>query len=80
MILDMKALSRESAAKALNMSLSMLDTIVAKSRNGTAIVPLRFYQVRRRAPMWFPVPWLMEWIEEVGRRGAAINEKRRIAG
>lgn len=75
-VLDMECLCRKLAAQALSMSVSTLDTVVAASRTGKINVPLKFYQLRKSAPIWFPKPWLKEWIEAVGEAGGVFINKK----
>lgn len=70
-IMGMECLGRKKAAEELGLSVSTLDVMIRKSRAGRMKVPLRFFQLRRSAPMWFPRPWLEKWVEDVADNGGA---------
>lgn len=71
-IMGMECLGRKRAADELGLSVSTLDVMIRKSRNGRMAVPLRFFQVRRSAPVWFPRPWLEKWVKDVAENGGAF--------
>lgn len=71
-IAGLECLNRKKAAEHLSLSLSELDRIVYKSKMKKAKVPLRFFQVKAKSPIWFPIKWLGEWVEAVGLTGRAI--------
>lgn len=71
-IAGLECISRAKAAEYLEMSLSKLDSVVSNSRSRKAGVPLRFFQLKRKSPIWFPIKWLDEWVEAVGSAGRAI--------
>ena len=70
-IMGMESLGRKKAAEELGLSVSTLDVMIRKSRAGRMKVPLRFFQLRRSAPVWFPRPWLEKWVEDVADNGGA---------
>lgn len=55
------------AMKRLGMQKSAFNELVAASKNGMAKTPLRFIQYNKNAPRWFPVEWMHEFIQELGR-------------
>lgn len=61
-ILGMECLGRKKAAESLGMSESALDKLLASTRARKAKVPIRFIQYAPNAPVWFPKPWLQEFI------------------
>lgn len=71
-IAGMKCYSRKIAAQELGMELSTFDELIAKSRARKARVPLKFLQLRKKAPIWVPEKWLLEFVEAVGDMGVAI--------
>lgn len=71
-IAGMECLNREKAAERLGCSKSRLDRIVALSRIGKAKVRLRFYQLAKGAPIWFPKEWLDSFVNEVIEKGFSI--------
>lgn len=68
----MECLNRNDAADRLGCSTSKLDKIVALSRTGKAKVRLRFYQLTKGAPIWFPEIWLDSFVNEVIEKGITI--------
>lgn len=68
----MECLNRKDAADRLGCSTSKLDKIVALSRTGKSKVRLRFYQLCKGAPIWFPKEWLDSFVNEVIEKGFSI--------
>lgn len=73
-IAGMHSLCRELAAKYLGMSLSKLDKHLAacRSKKHKPKIMLKYIQYEKHAPVWFPVPWLDEFIQAVAANGGAI--------
>lgn len=71
-IAGMECLNRDKAAEYAGMSLSKLDKTVRLSRAGKAKVRLKFFQLVKGAPIWFPIKYLDEFVNEVIERGCAI--------
>lgn len=71
-IAGMVCLCRELAAERIGCSTSKLDRIVALSRQKKAKVRLRFYQLCKGAPIWFPEEWLDSFVNEVMEKGFSI--------
>lgn len=71
-IAGMESLNRDKAAEYAGMSLSKLDKTVRLSRAGKAKVRLKFFQLVKGGPIWFPIKYLDEFVNEVIERGCAI--------
>lgn len=71
-IAGMECLGRELTAEYIGCSTSKLDRIVALSRQKKAKVRLRFYQLCKGAPIWFPKKWLDSFVNEVIEKGFSI--------
>ncbi len=72
MIGDMLCYSREKAADYIGMGISTLDRVVALTRMKKAKVRIRFYQLCKGAPIWFPKEWLDSFVNEVIEKGFSI--------
>lgn len=71
-IAGMECLGRDGAADRLGCSKSKLDRLVARSRTGKEKVRLRFYQLDKGAPIWFPVIWLDSFVNEIIEKGCRV--------
>lgn len=71
-IAGMECLGRKEAANYIGCSTSKLDRIVALTRMKKAKVRLRFYQLCKGAPIWFPKEWLDSFVNEVMEKGFSI--------
>ena len=73
-IAGMRSLCRELAAEYLGMCVSSLDKHLAacRSNNHKPKIMLKYIQYGQHAPVWFPVPWLDEFIQKVAANGGAI--------
>lgn len=67
MIDGMLCESPRLAMQRLSMGKSAFNELVTASREGLADIPLRFIQYNKNAPRWFPVDWIHEFIEELGK-------------
>lgn len=70
-ILGMECYSRERTASELGISTASLDTLLAKTRANIAKVPIRYIQLCKNSPVWFPRPWLEEFLNSVADAGGA---------
>lgn len=70
-IAGMECLGRKLAADYIGFSLSALDKMLAacRSKNHRPKVMIRYYQLTRHAPVWFPIPWLDKFVAEVADNG-----------
>lgn len=68
----MESFNRVKAAAYVGMSLATFDRILALSRIGKAKVALKFYQVKKGAPIWFPREFLDGFVLEVMNKGCAV--------
>ena len=71
-IAGMECLGRDGATDRLGCSKSKLDRLVARSRTGKAKVRLKFYQLDKGAPIWFPVIWLDSFVNEIIEKGCRV--------
>lgn len=58
----MRSLNRRKAAEYLGRCVNSLDILVARSRSGKAENPIRFIQEKKGSYIWFPIPWLDEFL------------------
>lgn len=72
MIGHMPCYSREKAADYIGVGLSTLDKITRLSRLGRAKVKIKFIQMKKNAPIWYPKEWLDSFILSVMEKGNAI--------
>lgn len=72
MIGDLLCYSRDKAAVYIGMGNSTLDRITRLSRTGKAKVRIKFIQIVKGAPIWYPKEWLDSFILSVMEKGHAI--------
>lgn len=65
-IADMECINRKLAAEELKMSESTLGKLMSLSRRGKARPALKFFQRAKGCDAWFPLPWIKEYVTEVG--------------
>lgn len=63
---------RKKAAEYIGVSLSTIDRMVRLSKAGRAKVKLRFIQIAKSAPIWFPKESLDSFVLEVMDKGRAV--------
>lgn len=70
-IAGMPCVCRELAAERIGMSVSWLDKHLAacRTKKYRPKVALKFYQVKKGGPVWFPIVWLDEFVKEVALNG-----------
>lgn len=65
-IAEMECLCMKLAASEMKIGLTTLSTLMRKSRQGKAKPALRFIQRGKGCDAWFPIPWIHEYINELG--------------